>query len=168
MQNLTTKHEKKFCLCVDDFGIKYHSTDDADHKLNALKEKYTIVNNREGKNFCGLTFYFNYKAGCVDMEMPGYVSNELEKLQHTPKVSTKYYPNHHTGFKYFTPGTQQYATATDETPTLSKQYTTFVQYIVVSLLYYGRSLDGTIIPAQKISLCTNIYQHNKEKKNVKD
>ena len=24
----------KFCLCVDDFGIKYHSTDDADHIIN--------------------------------------------------------------------------------------------------------------------------------------
>ena len=27
----------KFCLCVDDFGIKYHSTDDADHIIYSIK-----------------------------------------------------------------------------------------------------------------------------------
>ena len=29
----------KFCLCVDDFGIKYFNKDDADHLLNALRAK---------------------------------------------------------------------------------------------------------------------------------
>ena len=28
-----------FCLCVDDFGIKYYNNDDADHLLNSLKTK---------------------------------------------------------------------------------------------------------------------------------
>ena len=27
----------KFCLCVDDFGVKYFSKDDADHLLTALR-----------------------------------------------------------------------------------------------------------------------------------
>ena len=32
-----TKHKKtSFCLCVDDFGIKYHSTNNADRILNAF------------------------------------------------------------------------------------------------------------------------------------
>ena len=38
-------------LCVDDFGIKYHSTDDADNIINAIKEKYSINADWEGKNF---------------------------------------------------------------------------------------------------------------------
>ena len=64
------------------------------------------------------------------MEMTGYFHNALKGLQHTPKVSPQYSPHHHTGFKYCTPGTRQYATAPDEKPTLSKQDTTFVQSIV--------------------------------------
>ena len=31
----------KFCLCVDDFGVKYYSTDDAHHLINALKRSIT-------------------------------------------------------------------------------------------------------------------------------
>ena len=99
-----------------------------------------------GETFCGLTFNWNYEAGYVDMEMPGYVPNALNRLQHTPKLSPQYSPHHQTGFKYFTPGTLQYSTSPDETPTLYKQDTNFVKYIVGSFLYYGRSLDRTILP----------------------
>ena len=95
--------------------------------------------------FCGLTFNWNYEAGYVDMAISGYVTNALNRPQHTPKVSPQYPPIHHTGFKYFTRVTEQYEMAPDETPTLSKQVTTFVQYIVGSFLYYGISIDCTII-----------------------
>ena len=85
--------------------------------------------------------------------MSGYILNDLNRLQNTPKVSPQQSPHHHTGFKYFTPGTRKYATAWYETPTFSKQDTNFMQYIVGSFLYYVRSLDGTIITAlNKISL----------------
>ena len=85
------------------------------------------------------------------MAIPGYVPNALNRLQHTPQVSPQYSPHHHTGFKYCTPGTRKYATAPDETPNISKQDTNFVKYIVVSLLYYDRPLDGTILLALKKS-----------------
>ena len=31
-----------FCLCADDFGIRYFSKDDANHLLNYLKKHYGI------------------------------------------------------------------------------------------------------------------------------
>ena len=99
-----------------------------------------------GETFCGLTFNWNYEAGYVDMEMPGYVPNALNGLQHTPKLSPQYSPHYQTGFKYFTPGTWKYETAPDETPTLYKQDTTLVQYILGSFFYYSRSLHSTILP----------------------
>ena len=43
----------RFCLCVDDFGRKYCSTDDADYIINASREKYATATDWEGKNFCG-------------------------------------------------------------------------------------------------------------------
>ena len=33
----------KFCLCVDDFGIKYYSNDDADYLVNALATQGKIL-----------------------------------------------------------------------------------------------------------------------------
>ena len=60
----------KFCLCVDDFGIKYFSKDDADHLLNALRQHYDITTDWTGKNYCGLTFHWNYIEQYVDVSMP--------------------------------------------------------------------------------------------------
>ena len=73
--------------------------------------------------------------GYVDMEIPGYVTHALNRIQHTPKVSPKHFPHHHTGFKFFTPGTGQYAMEPDETSTISKQDKTFVLYIMGSLFH---------------------------------
>jgi hypothetical protein len=44
----------KFCLCVDDFGVKYFSEDDANHLISSLKTAYNITTDIRGDNFCGL------------------------------------------------------------------------------------------------------------------
>ena len=44
-----TTRKTRFCLCVDDFGIKYFSKEDADHLLNALKSAYEITVDWKGK-----------------------------------------------------------------------------------------------------------------------
>ena len=70
----------KFCLCVDDFGIKYFSIADASHLLQAIGNHYTYTKRWDDNNYCGLTFDWNYKAGCVDVSMPGCVKKSLERL----------------------------------------------------------------------------------------
>ena len=45
----------KFCLCVDDFGIKYYSRDDAEHLISALKDAYTVTVDNTGGIFLGYT-----------------------------------------------------------------------------------------------------------------
>ena len=66
-----------FCLCVDDFGIKYFKKEHADHLLNALKTKYKISVDWNGTNYCGLTLKWNYALGYVDVSMPGYIPRLL-------------------------------------------------------------------------------------------
>ena len=39
----------KFCLCVDDFGVKYFSKADADHLLDSLKTAFQVTVDWEGK-----------------------------------------------------------------------------------------------------------------------
>jgi hypothetical protein len=51
----------KFCLCVDDFGVKYFSEEDAQHLIHALKHSYSITVDKTGSNFCGLHLEWNYQ-----------------------------------------------------------------------------------------------------------
>ena len=63
----------KFCVCVDDFVIKYYNKEDLNHLLDSLRENYKCTVDMEGKHYFGLTFYWNYNEGYVNVAMPGYV-----------------------------------------------------------------------------------------------
>ena len=137
----------RFCLCVDDFGIKYYSQSDADHLLCAIGKKYQYTTDWEGKNYCGLSFNWNYIEGYVDVSMPGYVQKTLQRLQHTPSTSPQYSPHQHAHIQYATKNTRQYATAPDMSPLLNPVETKYIQSVTGSHLYYGRAIDYTILPA---------------------
>ena len=83
----------KFCLCVDDFGIKYHSEEDIEHFINALKTNYEITTDKKGEDFCGLHFTWNYKNKYVDVAMPNYVQKALIKLNHEPSKKPQHAPH---------------------------------------------------------------------------
>ena len=72
----------KFCLCVDDFGVKYFSKEDADHLLDTLKQYYQITVDWNGKKYCGITIDWNYNSGYVDISMPKYILAVRLKFQH--------------------------------------------------------------------------------------
>jgi hypothetical protein len=46
----------RFCLCVDDFGLKFYSRTDAEHFLKALGTNYKYTVDWSGTNYYGLTF----------------------------------------------------------------------------------------------------------------
>jgi hypothetical protein len=135
-----------FCLCVDDFGIKYFSQDDAMHLINALKESYQVTIDWKGKHFCGLTFDWHYHQGHVDVSMPDYIQKLLKKLKHL-LTKAQYSPYLVTPYIPLKKGERQYAPDEDTTNFLNAQETTEIQQIVGSLLYYGRAIDYTILPA---------------------
>jgi len=144
------KHDTKpisFCLCVDDFGVKYSNKNDVKHLLAALRQTYKVSTDWEGKKMCGLTFDWNYTKGYVDVSMPGYIPNVLHKFQRsTPKRPhrSSYNIQPH---KPFIKGHRQYAPVPDSSLLLDADGTTRVQSIVGSLLYYDRAIDGTLLPA---------------------
>jgi hypothetical protein len=41
----------KFCLCVEDFGVKYFSTANADHPLTSLRKHYKISVDLAGTDY---------------------------------------------------------------------------------------------------------------------
>jgi len=90
------KHTTKktiFALCIDDFGIKYYITKDAEHLISSLHKYYEISNDWEGTNYCGLTFNWNHDKGYIDVSLPNYVEKAFEKFQHPKPAKLQYAPH---------------------------------------------------------------------------
>jgi hypothetical protein len=135
----------KFCLCVDNFGVKYFSKEDANHLLDSLKNYYKITVDWEGKNYCGLDINWNYNDGFVDVSMSKYIPTVLHCFQHQKPTKPCYAPHEWTLPAY---GQRvQFPTKPDESPFLDKKQTQEVQSITGSLLYYSRAVDPTMLPA---------------------
>ena len=65
---------------MDNFGVKYFSTDDSDHLLNSLKKYYAVSTNWEGCSYLRLKIYWNYNKGYVDISIAEYVTKTLEHI----------------------------------------------------------------------------------------
>ena len=141
-------HPTRFCLCVDDFGVKYYSEDNKNHLINALrdKEKFTITVDESGKQFCGLTLDWNYDRGYVDISMPDYVRKTLKRLHPNPKTP-QYSPHEHVPIRYGKKGEQQFAPESDSSTLLPSSEIRNIQSIVGTYLYYARAIDNTILTA---------------------
>ena len=83
----------KFCLCVDDFGVKKFSKNDADHLISTLKEFYEVSTDWTGKKYCGLTFDWYYSENYVDVYIPDFVILALIALGH-PKPKRAQHAQH--------------------------------------------------------------------------
>jgi hypothetical protein len=139
------KHSSRpteFCLCVDDFGIKYISLADAHHLLDTLKKYYKVSVDWDGQHYCGLTMNWNYRRGYVDISMPGYVHSALLRLQHPPPKHPQHAPHKWTRPAY----SQRIQMAPiNITPRLDQKGTRKVQSVVGSFLYYARAIDPTML-----------------------
>ena len=141
------KHKTRpitFCLCVDDFGIKYFGTKDVEHLISALSHNYKLSTDWEGKNFCGLTFDWHYDAEFVDFSMPEYLPKLFQKLNYSSLTKPQYSPYLIAPYQPLKKGQRQYTPTEDISPQLNATETTLIQQIVGSLLYYGRALEYTI------------------------
>ena len=69
-------------------------------------------------------------------------------MHHPTPDKPQFSPHDHAPFTYLKKGQRQLATEPDLTPLLTdKKDIQRVQSIIGSLLYYGRTLDNTILPA---------------------
>ena len=135
----------KFCLCVDDFGVKYFSKQDANHLLQSLQKYYNITTDWTGTNFCGLTIHWNYANKYVDISMPGYVNKVLQKFSHNLPRHPQLAPHKWTESVYGK--TKQTAIPLDDLPILDSKTIKYTQGVTGSLLYYARAIESPILPA---------------------
>lgn len=81
-----------FCLCVDDFGVKYLKKADVHHKINTLEKIYVVKADWSGCNFLGFQLNWNYDQGYVYLAMSKYLLDILQRLQHKLKIYPQYSP----------------------------------------------------------------------------
>ena len=74
----------KIALCIDDFGVQYHSKEDLKHFLLALKKHYEYHLDKSGEQCIGLTVRWNWKKEYSDVSMPSYINKLLSPLKHPP------------------------------------------------------------------------------------
>lgn len=133
-----------FALVVDDFGIKYQGKHNALHLINILQQHYEqITVDWEGKTYCGITLDWDYTQNHVDISMPGYITQVLQKYKHPQTKSPQYSPHPCSTPQY---GTKvQTPLPLDQTPLVSSQEVTRIQKIIGSLLFYARVVDSTLL-----------------------
>ena len=158
----------KFCVCVDDFGVKYHTKEDADHLITSLRNHYKCTTDWEGQNYCGLTFDWQYEQGYVNVSMPKYVPGSHRQLGHAPKASPQYSPhNHIPAGEIRTSWAATICNNNQSSALLSPQDTKHIQSTTGLFLYYGRAIDYTILPAlnEILSMQAHPTEQTKQKLN---
>ena len=124
--------KRNFCFCVDHFGVKYFTKDDANHLLDSLKRHYAISTDWEGYNKLGLTIDWRYSKGYFDISMPEYVEKMLDRLQHSRPKRHQYTLHHSTIPRYVK--RLQMAPDPDDSELLEDKSTKRIQSIVVTML----------------------------------
>jgi hypothetical protein len=81
--------------------------------------------------------------------MPGYVSKALLRFNHKNPEKIQNSPHPHIIPAYRT--NIQYADQPDDSPKLDKEGTKYIQQVAGTLLYYGRAVDITILPATQLN-----------------
>jgi hypothetical protein len=134
-----------FVLCVDDFGVKYFSKDDAQHLIDALEADYQLTTDWTGSLYCGLTLDWHYDKGYVDVSMPGYVPRALKRFAHPIPRRAQHAP-HKWQAPVYGSRSPQTATPDSQATTLDQKGTTRIQQISGTFLYYS-NVDYCILPA---------------------
>ena len=86
-----------------------------------------------------------YQEGYSNVSMPGYVNKFLKRVQHETIHQPQYAQHKNEPIVYVKQGCQHYATAKDKTQQITTKEKNFIQQVAGSFLYYGRSVNYTIL-----------------------
>jgi hypothetical protein len=136
-------HPIQFTLVVDDFGVQYVGKEHAQHLIYALEADYIVSKYWTGGLYCGITLKWNYMSKHVDLSMPGYIKDALQKFQHPLPKRPQYAPHNCTVPAYGQ--CIQYAPLPDAAPPATSEEITRAQAIVGTLLYNARAVDPTLL-----------------------
>ena len=130
-----------FTLCVDNFGVKYTSTQHAHHLMAILQEHYIISHDWSGSRYLGMDIDWDYEKHEVHLSMLSYVQDALTCFHHTRPRKPQDQPHPHVKPTY---GAKvQYAAGEDKSPAVSPKEKKFIQEVTGTFLYYAKAVDAT-------------------------
>jgi hypothetical protein len=129
---------------VDNFGIEYVDTKDAEHLLLALRSHYDITVDWTGNKFSGINIKRDYNKRTCCRTMNGYINAIQQYYKHTTPTKPKHSPYLHREIIYR--AKEQCATNNiDTTPPLDAAGIEWCQGIIGALLYYPRAFDNKLL-----------------------
>jgi hypothetical protein len=134
-----------FTLVVDDFLIKYHRKEDAEHLHEVLRKQYAITTDWTGSKYVGITLAYDPTAAERKMvlSMPKYVANALKRFGVPQPTRNTNSPLHFVAPDY---GAHvQSPTPDDDSPALSPARAKRLQEIIGVFLYYARAVDPSML-----------------------
>ena len=136
-----------FTLVVDDFLVKYHAAQDAQHLIDVLTSDnmYKIKINDRADKYLGYNIAYNKTMREIALSMPDSVAKivvaHCKGVPPPPQLSpARYIPP-----SYGVKGPQ--LTLDDFSPTLPLDTIKYIQRVVGALLYYALAVDCTLVPA---------------------
>ena len=153
-----------FKLVVNDFGIGYVRRDHADNLMIVLKIYYkNITTDLEGNVYCGITMKWNYTKMHVDISIPVYVKEDLQKIGHKTQIKPQNQP-------YPVPKRTYGADAQkmkplDTSPALPMERVKRIEHIIGKLLYCATGVDNMYLVPLNTTTTKN-YPTEQYEKNV--
>ena len=92
------KHNKQsmqFVLVVDNFGIKYFSSDNLNHLHDSLKQYYDVKLDTEGKEYVKINLDWDYKNKKVHLSMIPYLEKALRQFDNVIPTKQQQSPYPH-------------------------------------------------------------------------
>ncbi len=131
-----------FVLIVDNFGIKYFTTEDLDHLINTLKKYYDIKVGPEGKELVKIELGWDYKNRKVHLSMKPYLDKSLRQFNNVVPTKRQHSPYPHVEPKY---GAKQQFAEYNESEPAGDDEKKHIQKVSGKFIWYGRGVDGTIL-----------------------
>ena len=112
--------------------------------MAAVHEKYIATINTSGTLHCGLSLKWDNSINYFNISIPRYADNALQDYANKPFNRPQHSPLPWKKTNYG--AKQQMTEEPNHSPALSPTCKTRIQQIIVTLLYYEREVDSSILP----------------------
>ena len=130
---------------VNNFGVKKVKEEHAEHLMSVLQKSYTITHKWKWEKYIGITLDWDHKRQ-VHLSMPRYIEKALHQFNHhSYPTKRQHLPYPCAPVKY---GVKiQYSKTPVDAVPVGEADKKFIQQVCGKFLYYGRTVDGTILTA---------------------
>ena len=139
-----TTRDIVFSLVINDFGIPYTDSTDADRLINTLKTANEVSLDWTGARSCGLSLQWDYLNRTCDMSMPGNTGRTLQSFQHVHHIHKPEHALHPWQRPNYGAKTQ-FTSLPNASLALDVDDKTRILEVLGTLLFYARAIDSTLL-----------------------